>query len=77
MHTVPADDIPKPESIIPVVEVWHILQSTLSNVIWYTEGAVGHRGHGSPQDCDHTLSTRCCILGIIHICEENSQRGIL
>ena len=77
MHTVPVDDIPKPESIIPVVEVRHILQSTLSNVLWYTEGAVGHGGHGSLQDCDHTLSTGCRILGISHICEEIRQRGKL
>lgn len=40
----PVDDIPKLESVISVVEVRHSLHPTLSNVVWYTEGAVGHGG---------------------------------
>ena len=38
---IPLDDIPELESIIPVVEVGHSLQATLSDVLWYAEGAVG------------------------------------
>lgn len=61
---VPVNNPPNFNAILLVEEIWDILQTTLSNVIRYTEGAVCQRGCGSLQDFEHSssFSTRRCKL---------------
>lgn len=38
----PVDDVPQPQSVVPVVEVGDILHTSLCDVLRQAEGAVGH-----------------------------------
>lgn len=38
----PVDDLPQLQPVVPVVEVGHFFHTSLRDVLWQAQGAVGH-----------------------------------